>query len=188
MRKPRDFDAELKALDDKARELKERKLRQLGELVIATGGDALPVEELVGALLEAAIADDRATKEAWRERGAGFFRSPPRKAARGADRRASGGQAAARNRLLAKRARHDTRAWQVKRRERTRQLIELGGLVAKAGLVELTDDDRAVIFGLLIEGAGTLRGERREDALTLWRRRGRREFGGSDSRLDRPNP
>ncbi|MBW4655698.1 MAG: conjugal transfer protein TraD [Kaiparowitsia implicata GSE-PSE-MK54-09C] len=36
------------------------------------------------------------------------------------------------------------REWQVKRRERTRQLIELGGLVVKAGLVELTDDDRAL--------------------------------------------
>ena len=29
MRKPRDFDAELKALDDKARELKERKVHSL---------------------------------------------------------------------------------------------------------------------------------------------------------------
>jgi hypothetical protein len=28
----------------------------------------------------------------------------------------------------------------IKRRERTHQLIELGGLVAKAGLVELADD------------------------------------------------
>src|SRR3546814_1265869 len=37
----------------------------------------------------------------------------------------------ARNRLQAKAARHDMRAWQMKRRERTRQLIELGGLVAK---------------------------------------------------------
>lgn len=68
------------------------------------------------------------------------------------------------------------RAWQVKRRERTRHLIELGGLIAKAGLVELTDDDRAVIFGLLIEAAATLRSDRRGDALTLWRRRGRRSF------------
>ena len=84
--------------------------------------------------------------------------------------------AAARNRLLAKRARHDTRAWQVKRRERTRQLIELGGLVAKAGLIELTDDDRAVIFGLMVEGAAKLRSEHREQALTLWRRRGKRAF------------
>src|SRR5690606_39265440 len=85
--------------------------------------------------------------------------------------------AVARNRLLAKRARHDARDWQMKRRERTRHLIELGGLVAKAGLVELTDDDRAVSFGLLVEGAATLRSDRREEALTLWRRRGKRAFG-----------
>lgn len=88
---------------------------------------------------------------------------------------------AARNRLLAKRARHDTRAWQVKRRERTRQLIELGGLVAKAGLVELTDDDRAVIFGLMVEGAATLRSERRGEMLILWRRRGKRAFADTNS-------
>lgn len=73
-------------------------------------------------------------------------------------------------------ARHDKREWQVKRRERTRQLIELGGLVVKAGLVELTDDDRAVILGLLVEAAARLRGEDRERALTLWRRRGKRAF------------
>ena len=64
----------------------------------------------------------------------------------------------------------------MKRRERTRQLIELGGLVAKAGLVELTDDDRAVIFGVLLEASATLRGLEGESALTLWRRRGRRAF------------
>jgi hypothetical protein len=67
----------------------------------------------------------------------------------------------------------------VKRRERTRQLIELGGLVAKAGLVELTDDDRAVVFGVLLQAAGLLRGERRGELLTLWRRRGRRGFDAS---------
>lgn len=64
----------------------------------------------------------------------------------------------------------------VKRRERTRQLIELGGLVAKAGLVELTGDDRAAIFGLLVAGAATLRSEQRDEALMLWRRRGKRAF------------
>jgi len=64
----------------------------------------------------------------------------------------------------------------VKRRERTRQLIELGGLVAKAGLIELTDDDRAVLFGVMIDAAATLKSERRDQALTLWRRRGRRAF------------
>ena len=64
----------------------------------------------------------------------------------------------------------------MKRRERTRQLIELGGLIAKAGLIELTDDDRAVLFGLLVEAAATLRGDRRDEALTLWKRRGKRAF------------
>jgi hypothetical protein len=64
----------------------------------------------------------------------------------------------------------------VKRRERTRQLIELGGLIAKAELIELTGDDRAVILGLLIDAAARLRGEDREQALTLWRRRGLRAF------------
>lgn len=87
----------------------------------------------------------------------------------------------ARNRLHAKRARHDTRAWQVKRRERTRQLIELGGLIAKADLIELTGDDRAVLLGLLIEAAATLRGEGREQQLLLWRRRGKRAFDATST-------
>jgi hypothetical protein len=64
----------------------------------------------------------------------------------------------------------------VKRRERTRQLIELGGLVAKAGLVDLTGDDRPAIFGLLLEAAAKLGGEGREAQLQLWHRRGRRAF------------
>jgi hypothetical protein len=78
--------------------------------------------------------------------------------------------------LELRRARHDTRDWIVKRRERTRQLIELGGLVAKAGIVELADDDRAAILGALLEVAATLRGGQREQSLTLWRRRGKRAF------------
>ena len=41
-------------------------------------------------------------------------------------------------------------SWQVDRRRRTRHLIELGGLIVKAGLVELTGDDRATIFGALL--------------------------------------
>ncbi|CDZ30610.1 Hypothetical protein NGAL_HAMBI490_54790 [Neorhizobium galegae bv. officinalis] len=51
MRMPRDFDAELKALGDRPRELKSRKVQQLGELVIATGADALSADELAGALI-----------------------------------------------------------------------------------------------------------------------------------------
>ena len=64
----------------------------------------------------------------------------------------------------------------MKRRERTRHLIELGGLVVKAGIVELTDDDRAVIFGLLVEAAAKLRTEERDSMLVLWQRRGKRAF------------
>ncbi|MCC2976646.1 conjugal transfer protein TraD [Sphingomonas sp. PL-96] len=91
-----------------------------------------------------------------------------------------------RRRLEQVRARHDARDWQVKRRERTRQLIELGGLVAKAGLVELTDDDRAVMFGLLVEAAATLRGEQRGQSLLVWRRRGKRAFAGSGAGMADP--
>jgi hypothetical protein len=91
-----------------------------------------------------------------------------------------------RNRRSARIARNDTRAWVMKRRERTRQLIELGGLVAKAGLVDLTGDDRAVIFGLLVESAARLRAECRDEALTLWRRRGQRAFSLADEGKAQP--
>lgn len=64
----------------------------------------------------------------------------------------------------------------MKRRERTRHLIELGGLVVKADLVALTDDDRAAILGLLVEAASKLRGVDREQHLILWQRRGKRAF------------
>ena len=78
--------------------------------------------------------------------------------------------------MLATRARSDIRAWQVKRRERTRQLIELGGLVAKAGLVELTDGDRATLYGALLASAVVLKGEDREETLGRWRRLGKQAF------------
>ena len=81
MRKPRDFDSELKALADKAKLLKERRVRQLGELVIATGADALDADMLAGALLGAATMKDASTKEGWRKAGAGFFQRTVRKPA-----------------------------------------------------------------------------------------------------------
>lgn len=79
MRKPRDFDSELKALIDKAKLLKMRKVQQLGELVIATGADALDVDALAGALLVIVENKDGSKKEAWRNRGAAFFRGQSRK-------------------------------------------------------------------------------------------------------------
>ena len=75
MRKPRDFDSELKALADKAKRLKERRVRQLGELVAATGADMLEADLLAGALLAAIEAKDSATREGWRKAGATFFRT-----------------------------------------------------------------------------------------------------------------
>jgi len=73
MRKPRDFDVELKALNDKVRQLKGRKVHQLGELVIATGADELSIEQLTGLLLAGKESKDPGAKESWRKRGAAFF-------------------------------------------------------------------------------------------------------------------
>ena len=93
MRKPRDFDAELKSLEDKARELKTRKVRQLGELVIATGADALTANELAGALIVLAETKEAGKKEAWARRGAAFFQSRARRTAPAAERHTCGARA-----------------------------------------------------------------------------------------------
>jgi hypothetical protein len=90
MRKPRDIDSELKALADKTRQLKERRVLQLGELVIATGADAADAETLAGALLVLAETDDAARKESWRQRGAAFFQSTARKRGERAERQSGG--------------------------------------------------------------------------------------------------
>lgn len=82
MRKPRDYDSEMKALNERARFLKERKLHQLGELMIACGADALPIDVLAGVLLAAAEMKDTATVEGWRKQGAAFFQSAARSAPR----------------------------------------------------------------------------------------------------------
>jgi hypothetical protein len=60
------------------------------------------------------------------------------------------------------------RTWQVERRKRTRHLIELGGLVAKAGIVDLTGDDRATILGALLWIADKLQSDQAEPARALW--------------------
>jgi DNA-binding protein H-NS len=86
MRKPRDFDAELKALEDKARELKTRKVQQLGELVIATGADQLSTDELAGALVAIAETKDAGKREAWAKRGVMFFESRSRRTASASQR------------------------------------------------------------------------------------------------------
>ncbi|MFO6448220.1 conjugal transfer protein TraD [Erythrobacter sp. NE805] len=85
MRKPRDIDAELKALAEKAKLLKERRVQQLGELVIGTGADSIDAETLAGAMLVIAETKDPAKLEAWRKRGEAFFQSKRRNAGEGTD-------------------------------------------------------------------------------------------------------
>jgi hypothetical protein len=92
MRKPRDLDAKLKSLEAKARDLKSRKVQQLGELVIATGADALSTDELAGALIVLAETKDAGKREAWAKRGAAFFQGRARRSASSPDRDAGGGQ------------------------------------------------------------------------------------------------
>lgn len=68
------------------------------------------------------------------------------------------------------------RSWQVERRKRTRHLIELGGLVVKAGIVELTNDDRATIYGALLWIAAKLQSDEGEHARDLWATKGKHAF------------
>ena len=85
-RKPRDYDAELQALMDRAKKLKSQKTTQLGELVQVTGADALPFEALAGALL-AAVEQSKKNPEAvarWTERGQALFQNGAKRGSKAA--------------------------------------------------------------------------------------------------------
>lgn len=73
------------------------------------------------------------------------------------------------------------RTWQIERRKRTRHLIELGGLVVKAGIVDLTGDDRSLIYGAMIWVAQKLNSEASEHARGVWIKLGKAAF-----EMDRP--
>ena len=84
MRRPRDIDAELKTLQEKAKQLKAQRTLQLGELVEATEADTLTIEALAGVLL-AAIEQADGKPEAvarWTERGESFFQAGGKKGIR----------------------------------------------------------------------------------------------------------
>ena len=68
------------------------------------------------------------------------------------------------------------RTWQVERRKRTRHLIELGGLVVKAGLINLIGDDRATMLGALLWIADELQSDQGERARALWSAKGKQAF------------
>ena len=94
MRKPRDYGAELKALNDRAKLLKQRKIQQFGELIEATGADALEPDLLAGALLAAVAEKDKTTTSAWSRQGAQFFRDTSRRSSRRNAGGSEGGKAA----------------------------------------------------------------------------------------------
>jgi DNA-binding protein H-NS len=83
MRKPRDIDAQLKALTDKTKALEENKLLRLGELVVATCADTLGVETLAGVLLAAVATKDKQQLSAWKKVGEEVFQNGKRAAAKG---------------------------------------------------------------------------------------------------------
>ena len=76
----------------------------------------------------------------------------------------------------------------MQRRERTRHLIELGGLVQKSGLVELADDDRSTLYGAMLDLAAQARDEDGGQALTLWKRRGKRAFDSEAKAVNTASP
>lgn len=103
-RRPRDIEAELKALQDRARQLKSKQKAQLGELLMATGAaEALDPDTLAGLLLHGIEQAKREPKavEGWRKRGEAFFRRERAAADKAAPAGAANGTADARPRPAA---------------------------------------------------------------------------------------
>ena len=84
MRKPKDFDAQLKALAEKTKTLKDTKLHRLGELVAATGADAIDMETLAGGLLAMAATTDHTQRAVWKKAGEEMFQKGARSTKTGA--------------------------------------------------------------------------------------------------------
>ena len=84
-RKPRNYDAELQALMEKAKKVRTQKTVQLSELVQIVGADAIPIEALAGALLSA-VEQSKKQPEAiarWTERGHAFFQQGGKRGKKG---------------------------------------------------------------------------------------------------------
>jgi len=192
-RKPRDFDAELQAFTDKAKSVKSQKTVQLGELVQVVGADILPMghspahssspSSNQGNRLKPSRGGPNAGRASFSKRASGERKKDPAILLREWQTTTVQLQrlTVLRNRLDAARSRADTRDWVQDRRARTRHVIELGGLVQKAGLVELTDNDRAALLGAFLEIASWLQqdeplGGESTGLLARWHRRGLHAF------------
>ncbi len=68
----KDYNAEMKALQQRARDLRHKHSQQLGDLVVATGADALDPPTLAGVLL-AAVGANKSERAAWQTDGARFL-------------------------------------------------------------------------------------------------------------------
>ncbi len=86
-----------------------------------------------------------------------------------------------RNRIEASRRSTENRESVTLRRARTRHLIELGGLVQKAGLVELTGDDGAMMLGAFLRMAELLQSVEGETNRELCWCKGKRGFAIDDA-------
>lgn len=65
--------------------------------------------------------------------------------------------------------------------QRSRDPFKQCGLVAEAGLVKHTDDDRAKLYDKFLTVAAKLRSEDREQVLVRWKRKGKRKFEANSS-------
>src|SRR3546814_18646724 len=75
MRKVRDFDSELKALNERTKLLQQRKVQQFGELVEAPEADAIDPDILAVALLAAVAEKDNTQLDNGRPPARDFFRA-----------------------------------------------------------------------------------------------------------------
>ena len=92
MRQPRNYDAALRALTERAKTLKTRKIAQLGEVTVAVGAGDLEPEIIAGMLLASLDGMTPARQAEWRARGEAFFRERrPRRAASAASKGAETG-------------------------------------------------------------------------------------------------
>lgn len=83
MKPPRDFNSEIAALKEKEKALRNKRIIELGQLVIATGAaDALPMNVLAGVLVASTEDknDIKSRREDYETIGREFFQRDKRKA------------------------------------------------------------------------------------------------------------
>lgn len=62
------------------------------------------------------------------------------------------------------------------RKQDTRKKIQMGGLVIKAGLGFLHEEDKAILLGILVDAAGKLNSQEKESYLAHYKALGEHAF------------